>query len=212
MQDNHDQTNWAYMAGIMDADGCFMIFKHKRKTKNGNSLRSIDFPKNVEQWAISYIPGVKIAMVEREAIDLIWKIMGFGNMGIDKARKDRRPGGPMNSKPIFHWYLRNKYDCLRFLNGVLPYLRVKKARALHLKEFAEHLIAAGSPCYRGLSQSELDYREDMYIKMREFNGSFVGATTNPSGCESITDSLTLQETVRGKSEAVCPPAMVNKAL
>ena len=46
MHDNQSQTHWAYIAGIMDADGCFMIFKHKRKTKNGNSQRSLDFPKN----------------------------------------------------------------------------------------------------------------------------------------------------------------------
>lgn len=191
MQDNHDQTYWAYIAGIMDADGCFMIFKHKRKTKNGNSIRAIDFPKHVDKWSISYIPSVKIAMVEREAIDLVWKIMGFGNMNVDKAREPRPYMGIKHNKPIYHWYLRNKYDCLRFLNGVLPYLRVKKDRALHLKKFSEHLIEFGNPCYKGLSKDELDYREDMYIKMREFNGNFVGATTNPSEHESASDSLIL---------------------
>lgn len=212
MHDNHDQMYWAYMAGIMDADGCFMIFKHSRATKNGETARSLVFPKKVSRWAVSYLPGVKIAMVEREAIDLIWKIMRFGHMNIDKARNPRPQHGIKHNKPIFHWYLRNKYDTLAFLNGVLPYLRVKKARALHLKEFAEHLIAAGNPGYNGLAESEIDYREDMYIKMREFNGNPVGATTNCSGRESASDSLNLQKTVRGESEAVCPPEMVSKAL
>jgi hypothetical protein len=184
MHDNQNQTHWAYIAGIMDADGCFMIFKHKRKTKNGTSERSELFPKTVDKWSISYIPGVKIAMIEIEAIDFITNQMHFGHYGIDGARKDRP-----NCKPIYHWYLRNKYTVIDFIDGILPYLKVKKQRALHLREFAKHLVEAGNPCYRGLSESELNYREDMYLKMREFNGNKVGATTKFLGRESACDSL-----------------------
>src|ERR1700691_1440020 len=103
MQDNQRQTHWAYIAGIMDADGCFMIFKHKRKTNNKTTERAIAFPKRVECWSISYLPGVKICMIEPEAINFIMNEMNFGHMHIDGARKSRP-----NSKPIYHWYLRNK--------------------------------------------------------------------------------------------------------
>ena len=81
MQDNQNQTHWAYVAGIMD--------------------------------------------------------MRFGHMHIDGARKDRP-----NS-------------------------------------------------YKGLPPEELNYREDMYIKMREFNGNKVGATTKSHGPERACDSLIL---------------------
>lgn len=192
MHDDQSQTHWAYIAGIMDADGCFMIFKHKRKTKNGTSRRALMFPKNKDGWSISYLPGVKIAMIEPEAIDLIWKEMGYGNMHIDGARKSRP-----NSKPIYHWLMRGKNGKLiPFLLNVLPYLRVKKKRAEHLLEFCRHILRYENPCYRGLAQNELDYREEMYLKMREFNGNKVGATTKPHGHESVSDSLNLQETVR----------------
>lgn len=174
MQDNQNQTHWAYVAGIMDADGCFMIFKHRRKTSNKKSARALDFPKRVESWAYSYLAGVKICMIEPEAIDLIQNEMGFGHMHIDGARKDRP-----NSKPIYHWYFRNAKQLIPFLEGIMPYLRVKKDRAKHLLKFAKYIVDQGNPGYRGVSQKELDYREDMYIKMRAFNGNKVGATTKP---------------------------------
>jgi hypothetical protein len=187
MQDNQRQTHeWAYIAGIMDADGCFMIFKHKRKTQNRKTSRGLEFPKRVDQWAYSYLPGVKICMIEPEAIDFVMNDMGFGHMHIDGARKDRP-----NSKPIYHWYMRNKEHVIPFLEGIIPYLRVKKNRAEHILKFCKHLMTQKNPGYRGVKQEELDYREEMYRKIREFNGNKVAATTKSHGHESANDSLTL---------------------
>ena len=187
MQDNQSQTHWwAYMAGIMDADGCFMISKHKRKTKNKNTERGNAFPKSVDNWSVTYSPAIKIGMIEPEAIDLILNTMKFGNMHIDGARKSRP-----NSKPIYHWYLRNKNEAVPFLEKIIPFLRIKKNRALHVLDFCKHLQQYKNPCYRGLSKDELDYREDMYLKMREFNGNKVGATTKSQKHESVSDSLAL---------------------
>lgn len=184
MQDNQNQTHWAYIAGIMDADGCFMISKHKRKTKNKISVRALEFPKNVEQWSYTYSPALKIAMIEPEAICLIQDEMKFGHMHIDGARKNRP-----NSLPIYHWYLRNWRQAIPFIENILPYLRVKKKRAIHLLKFCRHLSTQSNPGYKGLSLEELNYREDMYLKMREFNGNKVGATTKSQGPERACDSL-----------------------
>lgn len=186
MQDNQIQTHWAYVAGIMDADGCFMISKHKRKTKNKNTDRALVFPKTVENWSYTYAPALKIAMIEREAIDLIQNTLGFGHMHIDGARKSRP-----NSKPIYHWYLRNWRTAITFLKNIIPYLRVKKDRAIHLLNFCEHLSNVKNPGYRGLSIEELNYREESYKKIREFNGNKVGATTELHGPEKACDSLIL---------------------
>lgn len=183
MHDNQSQTHWAYIAGIMDADGCFMIEKHKRKTSNGTTVRALKFPKNVKQWSFTYIPSVKIAMIELEAVSFIKDILKYGNITLNGARKDRP-----NSKPIYHWYLRNKFKTAEFLKKVLPYLKIKKARAYHLLDFCRHLQEIPNQGYRGLSKDELNYREDMYVKMREFNGNKVGAETKPSKRESVSDS------------------------
>jgi hypothetical protein len=172
------------VAGIMDADGCFMISKHKRKTKNKCSSRALEFPKNVEQWAYTYLPALKIGMIEHEAIDLIQNELGFGHMSIDGARKNRP-----NSKPIYHWYLRNWREVIPFIENILPYLRVKKDRAQHVLDYCKHLSLYPNPGYRGVSSEELDYREEAYIKMREFNGNKVAATTKPRESERINDSL-----------------------
>ena len=184
MQGNQNQTHWAYIAGVMDSDGCFMIMKHKRKTKNGTTERALEFPKTVENWAITYLPALKISQIEPEAIDFIMNEMGFGKMNIDGVRKDRP-----NSKPIYHWRIRNPREAIPFIEGVMPYLRIKINRAKHLLEFSKHLASYSNPCYKGLSIDELNYREDMYLKMREFNGNKVGATTKSQGHESACDSL-----------------------
>lgn len=186
MHDNQSQTHWSYVAGIMDADGCFMIMKHKRKTKNGSTERSLEFPKRVEQWSVTYLPCLKIAMIEPEAVYFIKDILGYGNIGIDGARKDRP-----NSKPIFHWYLRNKGKGAEFIRNVLPYLKVKRKRAEHLLKFCEHLESVFQEGRRGIEPEELNYREEVYLKMREFNGSKVGATTKSHERESVSDSLIL---------------------
>jgi hypothetical protein len=184
MQDNQNQTHWAYVAGIMDADGCFMISKHKRKTSNKKTKRALEFPKNIDHWSCTYMPALKIAMIEPEAVSFIKNELGYGNIGIDGARKDRP-----KSKPIYHWYARNWRQVIPFIENVLPYLKVKKNRAQHLLLFCKHLQKQENPCYRGLSKDELNYREESYIRMREFNGNKVGATTKPRECESISDSL-----------------------
>lgn len=200
MQDNQRQTHhWAYIAGIMDADGCFMIIKHKRKTKNRTTVRAFAFPKTVENWSISYLPAAKIVMIEPEAIQLAIE-MGFGNMHIDGARKNRP-----NSKPIYHWYMRNKDDLIPFLKGIMPFLRVKIKRAIHLLQFCNHLNEFSNPCYTGLHFEELNYREQSYLKMRELNGNKVAATTKFCGLERASDSLNSCENMREKSEEVSPP-------
>lgn len=107
-------------------------------------------------------------MIEPEAVYLIKKEMGFGHIGIDGARKNRP-----NCKPIFHWYLRNRFKTGTFLENIIPYLRVKKNRAMHLLSFCKRLQLVPNQGYRGLSSEELNYREDMYLKMREDISYFI---------------------------------------
>ena len=186
MQDNQRQTHlmYAYAAGIMDADGCFMITSHKRKTKNGTTSRAKKFPKNKNEWSITYSPCVKISMIEPEAIDFILKELNAGHVYLSGARKDRP-----NSKPIYQWYLRRAGELDSFLKGIIPFLKVKKNRALFLLDYCNHRNNFKSPCYRGLSEEELAFREESYWKMRELNGSKVAATTKSHGLERASYSL-----------------------
>jgi len=181
MQDNQRQAHWAYIAGIMDADGCFMITRHKRKTQRK------DYPHKVDSWSWTYMASVKICMIEPEAINFIFNEMNFGTISLNGTRPNRP-----NSKPIYQWGIRDRNKIVPFLEEVIPFLRVKKDRAKFLLNYcksAEYHRNRGTR-YFGLSKEELIYREDSYQKMREFNGKKAAATTNPPKCESISDSLT----------------------
>jgi hypothetical protein len=180
MQDNQSQTHWAYIAGIMDADGCFMISRHHRKT-----LKRVARLLNVERWSATYMANVKVCMIEPEAVRFIQNVSGIGKITLDGARSSRP-----NSKPIYHWLERDKAKIIPFLEQVIPFLKVKKNRAQHLLDYCKTVKDCGKPYY-GLSKEELNYREESYQKMREFNGNKVGATTKPLGRESVSDSLTL---------------------
>jgi hypothetical protein len=168
MKDNQRQTSWAYVAGILDADGCFMIMKNNCKGPRRKN--------------ISYIPGIKVAMIEPEAIEFISKALGFGHFKLESARKDRP-----NSKPLYQWYLRNRKEGALFLIKVIPYLKVKKNRAIFLLEFMRN--TENVVCAYGLSPEQLKYREESYWKMRELNGAKVAATTKFCGPERVSDSL-----------------------
>jgi len=182
MQDNQRQTHWAYAAGIMDADGCFMITRHKRKTQRKN------YPHKVDNWSWTYLPCLKVAMVEYEAIDLLHNILNFGTVTLDGARISRP-----NSKPIYQWGIRNRTELPIFLEKVIPYLRVKKERAKFLLKYCKtaKYLGGKKAGYFGLGKDELVYREESYQKMRKFNGKKVAAETKPLKRESVNDSPTL---------------------
>lgn len=182
MQDNQRQTHWAYIAGVMDADGCFMITRHKRKTQRK------DYAHTVDQWSWTYLASVKICQVEPEAVFFIKSDMGFGTITHDGARLSRP-----NSRPIYQWGIRNRKDIIPFLEGVIPYLRIKRPRAEFLLNYcktAKHIDDRGSR-YFGLDKEELVYREESYQKMRELNNRKVAATTKSPERESVSDSLIL---------------------
>ena len=177
MQDNQRQTHWAYIAGIMDADGCFMLTKHFRKTPEIRRWNTL------EKRSCTYLPSVKISMIEPEAVFFVKDEMGFGEIRLSGARPSRP-----NSKPIYQWCMRNKKNIIPFIEGVMPFLRVKKNRAVFLLNYCKTVKDCASP-YHGLSSEQLNFREQSYWKMRELNGSKVAATTKSRGCESISDSL-----------------------
>lgn len=179
MQDNQRQTHWAYAAGIIDADGCFMITRHKRKTKRKNKSH------NVENWSWTYLPAVKVCMVEKEAINLLHEELGFGTVSLDGARPSRP-----NSRPIWQWGIRDRINLPIFLERVIPYLRVKKNRAQFLLEYCKKakFLGGKSSGYFGLDEDELNYREESYQKMRKLNGNKVAAETKPLKHESVNDS------------------------
>lgn len=181
MQGNQSQTHWAFIAGVMDSDGCFMITRHKRKTQRK------DYPHMVDQWSWTYMPSVKVCQREPQIVHFLRDVMGLGTITLDGARKSRP-----NSSPMYQWGIRNREQLPIFLRNVIPFLMIKKERAQFLLDYCDvSPWISRTSRYHGLTKEELIYREESYQKMREFNGKKVGATTEFHGRESVSDSLNL---------------------
>lgn len=164
MHGNQRQTDWAYMAGVMDSDGCFMITKHNRGKHS--------------KWDLSptYLPCLKVSMAEKEAVEFLTSVLKIGAYKLDRARiRQYENGNTFGGKPMYDWFLRKKEIMIPVLEKIIPYLKVKKDRALHLLKYCK--TVAHKPGRNRLTKEELDYREDSYRKMREFNGNKVAATT-----------------------------------
>lgn len=167
MQDNQSQAHWIYAAAIMDSDGCFMIARYKRGKR------------------YDYLPNVKIAMINDGSINYIKSETGLGRILINGTRPSRP-----NSLPMYEWRITKRADLIIFLEGIIPYLRNKKDRAVFLLEYCNKI---GHKEYGQrhipMTKQELQYREESYLRMRELNAIKAGATTKFLGPEKACDSL-----------------------
>jgi hypothetical protein len=177
MQGNQRQTDWAYIAGVMDSDGCFMITRHVRKYK-GRTISPC------------YLPCVKISQAEDECIKFITNEVGYGTYKLDRARmRQYKNGTRFGSKPMYDWFIRDRKKLIPFLKKIIPYLRIKKDRAQHVLDYCENLVFKKYGWNETISQQELNRREDSYLKMRKLNRGKVVATTKSQGSERVSDSL-----------------------
>jgi len=179
MHDNQRQTLLSYFAGVLDSDGSLMLVRQNNSRTGTNK---------------SYMPCIKIAMVQEEAIACITNDIGYGKYTIEGTRPSRP-----NCLPLFIWVTRKRAEVELLLEEVLPYMKVKKKQAEFLLEYCRRCKKCSIPKF-GLAKEELDYREDSYQKMkvlnkeaydrmRKFPYNKVAATTEPQRSERINDSL-----------------------
>jgi hypothetical protein len=102
----------AYIAGIIDGEGCIRI-----------GLQSRDgLPYN-------YRPSVSIGMVEPQVVNLCKELFG-GNVYCEKRVQDLRQ--------IYRWNLVKAPDVKRFLDTISPYLMIKTEQALNVLELVNN--------------------------------------------------------------------------
>ncbi len=97
-------TTLAYLAGIMDADGCFAMYRYPRRNQGRSGIYTF----------------VSIKQTQPEAVTLLSETFG-GKVRLVKASAK---GG----KPLFFWRLDSQKAALVALT-LLPYLRLKKRQA-----------------------------------------------------------------------------------
>lgn len=137
----------AYLAGAFDGDGSFSLLK-------GSSRTSI---------SPLYYPMIQLANINKVLIDFIRDNFG----GLVSIRAPYKGSNGLDRKLCYGWKLEKSIKCLPALEKLIPYLIIKKERAIYLRDYI-----LDNPFKRGcgpLSKDVLIKREKAYLKMRSFN-------------------------------------------
>lgn len=162
MQGNQRQAvQWAYLAGLIDGEGSFIIQK--------TSVEKIS--KTSRSKTPKYLACFCIGMVDKAPLDLIRDTIGMG-----KVYEERVP----ERRSIWRIRFAGRLTLIPFIKQLLPYLIVKKPQAELVLEFCENWETPGKKehGYRDqVSEKELQRRERAYLTMRKLNAVGAAATT-----------------------------------
>jgi hypothetical protein len=142
---DEDPIKWAYIAGLMDTDGSFMI--SKRMAHNGM--------KNP-----NYLAKISYGEKDIRPPSFVRKTFPFGVISLkdnDKCVNGR-----------FVWELVVKEDMIAFIKRILPYMKVKKQNAEILLKFCENYKPVRKGHRFGIPQEELEFREKCYQDLHKF--------------------------------------------
>ena len=153
VQGNPRQATLCYIAGIIDGEGTIRIHKAKPYLKNKN--------KNY-----TYFAGIGVGMVERIIPELLKE--SFGGSLQEECVPERRS--------IWRWQVSGRMSVYKILEEIVPYLIVKREQAISVMEFCKDWHTPFSR-QQGLSEQELQRREDAYQKLRKLNAVGAAATT-----------------------------------
>lgn len=136
------ETQKAYIAGLMDGEGCIRIQKSKIKKTGG-----------VSYVAVAYIGNTDCKLGE------ICAQVGVGNFY--KRKKIN-----VNHKICYIWCLSSN-ACRSLLPNIVDYLIFKKQQAIHLIEFLENVVKMVN--VRALKSKYLTDAEELYKKIKKLN-------------------------------------------
>lgn len=158
-------TQWAYLAGIMDGEGSFSIARGGRKPSYGHPKGYVNWQlkisigntnENLHEWLLEYVGGAKY----------------LGH----RSKTDKHKFG-------YNWQLHGKGNMKAFIEGVLPYLVLKKKQAI---------LALESIAVEGKNPK---LREKQWLQMKALNRKGKTVETNtPNKCAPfvLTPILPLQ--------------------
>lgn len=138
---DNDSKKWAYIAGLMDTDGSFMLHKRNLKTMKNPS----------------YLPKVSFGEKDSRVVSFIQQTFPRGK--VNRKENDNVCGGR------FCWELVVKEDICEFIRRVLPYLKVKKTNAEIVLKFCENMKPLKKDHRFGVPKEELEFREKCYQEL-----------------------------------------------
>lgn len=182
---DEDQNKWAYIAGLMDTDGSFMI--SKRLGHNGM--------KNP-----NYLAKVSYGEKDVRTPSFIKSTFPFGVI----SEKDNH--NCINGR--FVWELVVKNDICKFIRRVLPYLKVKKQNAEILLNFCENYKPVRIGHRFGIPEEELKFREKCHQDLSKLQrrGKYCDLYKS-----SLMDLNTLPDNAEGNKAEAAKACTVNVA-
>lgn len=141
--DNNDKLFWSYLGGLMDTDGSFSL---KREKTNTN-------PK--------YTPVISLSMTDCKAIYYIMNNFIGGNLIVVKAKT------ALNGF-CYRFSISKRDIAIKFLEQIIPYLRLKQNAAKILLEFCLNSKRT-KYCKAGIAKEELEFRQNCYEKIINLN-------------------------------------------
>jgi hypothetical protein len=151
-------TEIAYLAGMLDADGCISISKAK--------------PDRIGLYNPRYVLTVNVTNADEDLMR--WLVERFGGNYKHRQRVSER------HRQTFNWWFNNG-KALNLLRLVRPYLRVKVRQTDHGIAFLEGWVKP-KPAGPGtqLDPAELKRREAFYLEMKRLNQTGCAAATTKS--------------------------------
>ena len=146
----------SYIAGIIDGEGSIRI--NKSFTPRDIKVLKVINP--------TYNAQINLGMVEKQIPDLLKEAFG-GNV-----REERVP----KLRSIWRYSLTGRYQLIKVLNQLLPFLRIKRPHAEVVIDFCENWKTPYAR-KKGIDPQELQRREDAFQIMRKLNAVGAAATT-----------------------------------
>ena len=140
----------AYLAGIIDGEGCFNVQRAFKKHPTHSIQHSGVL--DIYQSNRSFL----------ESLQILWG--GLGSICSHKV-------GSLSNKTCFRWAITSK-QLARILPHVIPYLRIKKNQAEALVELDKTKRARGIRGER-LSEAEIEYRDWIWSSVKNLNQGYL---------------------------------------
>lgn len=148
-------TDWAYFAGIVDGEGsvsAYFFRANKGYEAYGPRIRSM----------------IRVSNTNRALMD--WLVSHFGgNCGVGRIQRGDR-------KTVYRWEPARR-DVTFLLEGMLPYLQVKRAQAELLLELDTLMLPRGAARKKGVPPANFKRRVEIVEALRLLN--MVGTLHKP---------------------------------
>jgi LAGLIDADG endonuclease len=168
MLNSGDECFYAYLAGIVDGEGCISFSRgHRNKSYYAND-GALKCPKDMFYLLVQ----VQISNTDLPVLEYLNGKIGFGTIyrNIPKVKE--------HHKKQYRLSFNRQKEIMTLLSHIVPYLHIKKMQAQLMIDYCKHRIGEG----RG--------RRHLYTKRDEFLADLIGQLNRrdtPSGIQEIQE-------------------------